>query len=61
MVQWLTEEVVIEISDGILGPPSETPYDGLKDAILTWKGRARNSAVTRTDSSPSVIRTFIFL
>ncbi len=32
--QWLTEEVAIEVSDVILGPPSETPYDELKDAIL---------------------------
>ncbi len=32
--QWLTEEVVIEMSDVILGLPSETPYDDLKDTIL---------------------------
>ncbi len=32
--QWLTEEVAIEVSDVILGPPSETPYDDLKDDIL---------------------------
>ncbi len=32
--QWLTEEVAIEMSDGILGPPSKTPNDDLKDAIL---------------------------
>ncbi len=31
--QWLTEEVAIEMLDGILGPPSKTPNDDLKDAI----------------------------
>ncbi len=31
---WLTEEVVIKVSDVILGPPSETPNDDSKDAIL---------------------------
>ncbi len=31
--QWLIEEVAIEVSDVILGPPSETTYDDLKDAI----------------------------
>ncbi len=34
LVQKLTEEVAIEFSHVILGPPSETPCDDVNDAIL---------------------------
>ncbi len=30
------EDVTIEVSDVILGPPSETPYDDLKDAVMQY-------------------------
>ncbi len=32
--QWLTEEITVDVSDVIIGTPSETPYDFWKNATL---------------------------
>ncbi len=57
--QWLTEEVAIEVSDVILGPPSETPYDDLKDAILRGSQPGRAGRVTLLLPQQSAVPRYV--
>ncbi len=40
------EDVAIQVSDVLLGPPSETPYDDLSDAILRRSQPEKAGCVT---------------
>ncbi len=57
--QWLTEEVAIEASDVILGPPSETPYGDFKDAILRGSQPGRAGRVTLLLPQQSAVPRYV--
>ncbi len=53
LTQWLTEEIAISVSDVLLGPKSDTPYNHLKMAILHQTSLAKQpNSTNQTCTEP---------